>query len=134
MGLILDLSLDRWVHHAARAAAWHLKDQLSVPVVAALIAAGLLAWLIAGIRLRGKVLLLWLLVPLFTVAAAICIAGPGRLFNKRGHEGRVVFLINPSDAVTTLDVIGLTLATTGALLALALLAWRLRTAMSSTTP
>ncbi|HEX5163863.1 MAG TPA: hypothetical protein VFV93_00600, partial [Thermomicrobiales bacterium] len=80
---------------------------------------------VTGIRLRGAMLLLWLLVPLFALAACICVAGPGRLFNKRTHEGRTVVLLTPNDAITTLDLIGLGLAALGILLALALIGWRL---------
>lgn len=96
-------------------------------MVAAVLAIMMLAWVIAGIRLRGGALVLWLLVPAFTVAGSICVAGPGRLFSKRDHEGRVVFVIARKDAVTMLDVVGLGLAAAGILLALALIGWRLRT-------
>jgi hypothetical protein len=124
---ILEVALDPRIQRITQRVAWILKGRLSVPMVAALIVITMLAWAIAGLRLRGGALLLWMLVPVLTIAASICVAGPGRLFNKEEYEGRVVIEIARKDAVTMLDVVGLGLAVTGVLLALALINWRVRT-------
>ncbi len=122
----LQYALDPRLQQFAQRIVWTLKGRLSVPVVAALIAIVMLAWAIAGLRLRGGALLLWMLVPVLAFASAVCVAGPGRLFNKEEYEGRVVIEIARKDAVTMLDVVGLGLATMGVLLALALINWRVR--------
>jgi hypothetical protein len=121
---IVTLSLDPRVHRVAQRIAWILKGRLNVPMVAAIAGIAMLIWIVAGFRLRGMQLVLWMLVPLFGFAASICVAGPGRLFDKRAHEGRVVVLLARKDAVTMLDVVGLSLAAAGILLALVLIGWR----------
>jgi ABC-type glycerol-3-phosphate transport system permease component len=120
-------ALDPRLQQFAQRVVWTLKGRLSVPMVAALIAIAMLAWAIAGLRLRGGALLLWMFVPVLAFAASVCVAGPGRLFNKEEYEGRVVFEIARKDAVTMLDVVGLGLAAAGMLLALVLVSWRVRT-------
>jgi hypothetical protein len=124
-GQILEITLDPRLQQLAQRATWLLKGRLSVSAVVAVDGAALLVWVVAGNRLRGAALLLWLLVPILALAACVCVAGPGRLFNKRAHEGRIVVLLTPHDAVTTLDLLGLGLAATGILLAVALIGWRL---------
>ena len=126
-GPILEVTLDPRLQRLAQRATWLLKGRLSVSTVAVVIGAALLVWVVSGIRLRGAALLLWLLVPILALAACVCVAGPGRLFNKHAHEGRVIVLLTPHDAVTTLDLLGLGLAAAGILLAMALVGWRLHT-------
>lgn len=125
--LNLDLTVDPQIHRVAQKVTWILKAHLSVPIVMAIVAFGMAGWLLSGLRLRGIQLWLWLLVPPIFLAASACVAGPGRPFPKDDYEGRVVFQIARKEALTILDVVGLGLATTGTLLALALISWRMRT-------
>lgn len=105
---------------------WILKGRLSVPGVLALITVAMIVWLVAGLRLRGVALLLWLSVPLLMFGACLCVAGPGRLFPKHGHEGDVILPIGERDAVTMLDLAGIGLATIGLALAVTLVTYRLQ--------
>jgi len=89
--------------------AWIVKGNLSVAGGAIVVAIGCLIWLaaaVAGGRPRGMVLLVWLIVPLFIIVAAVCIGGPGRFFPKEPYEGPTVIQFAPKDGVTALDVAG----------------------------
>jgi hypothetical protein len=91
--------------------AWLLKGHLSVSGAVALIVVFCLAWLTAafiGQRVSGVVLVTWLLVPLFLIAAGVCIGGPGHWFAKSTFEGPTVFTIARKDGITALDLVGAT--------------------------
>lgn len=125
---MLALALDPRLHRLAERLTWVLKGHLTVPMVAGTIVLAMLVWVLAGFRLRGIALLLWLLVPVFALAASVAVAGPGRLFDKRAHEGRVVIALTRKDAITQLDLVGLWFAALSVVLAVALRGWRVRSA------
>src|SRR6187397_777450 len=93
----VDIALDPRVQRIAEHLAWILKARLTVPLVAGVIAVGMLVWVIAGVRLRGMTHLLWLLVPVLALVASAAVAGPGRLFSKKAHEGKSVILLTRKD-------------------------------------
>lgn len=106
-----------------------LRSRLSIPGVMLVLATGSAGWIASGWRLNGTVRLGWMLVPALLSLAAICVAGPGTLFPKESFEGRSVIVLNGSDAITALDLVGLAIACVAALLAtwLLTLRWQQRT-------
>jgi hypothetical protein len=96
-----------------------LRRWLSIPGVMVALTLVSIGWLWAGWKLAGSVSLRWLLVPILLLAAATCIAGPGHWFAKEPFEGPSVISLGSGDAVTILDLVGLTLA----ILAIALATW-----------
>ncbi len=121
-------ALDPRFHHILKKITLVLKAQLSVSAVAVVVGLAMLIWVALGINQRGIFLLLWLTVPLYLVAASVCIGGPGRLFDKQKYEGRVVLQITRTDAVTMLDVVGVGFACVAAVLACLLINRRIHAA------
>lgn len=83
------------------------------------------AWLLAGIGLRGLHLAAWFAPPVLGAIALVLVAGPGRLFAKR-HEGRTLLGIAPGHSVTALDVPAAVAGGLAASLAVVLVVHRIR--------
>lgn len=105
-----------------------LRSWLSIPGVMTILVIASLLWLFAGWSLGGWLYVQWLLVPLLAFAAAACVAGPGHWFAKEPWEGPSLISLGTGDAITALDLVGLTLGVLAIALAirLATLRWRYR--------
>jgi hypothetical protein len=115
-------------HSAGHRLTVFLRSWLSIPGVMTILVVASLLWLFAGWRLGGWRYVQWLLVPLLAFAAAACVAGPGHWFAKEPWEGPSVISLGTGDAITVLDLVGLTLGALAVVLAirLATLRWRYR--------
>lgn len=100
-----------------------LKNWVSVPASLSLLLLLSVGWMFLSRRLDGSDRALWRLVPLLIVGGVLCIAAPGYLIPKRPYEGRSIIVLGPHDAITVLDLFGVTLATAGVLLGVALVCW-----------
>jgi hypothetical protein len=87
-----------------------LRRWLSIPGVMVALTLASLGWLWAGWKLAGAVSLRWLLVPILLLVAATCVAGPGHWFAKEPFEGPSIISLGTGDAITALDLVGLSLA------------------------
>ena len=103
-----------------------LRRWLSIPGVMTILVVASLLWLFAGSSLGGWLYVQWLLVPLLAFAAAACVAGPGHWFAKEPWEGPSVISLGTGDAITVLDLVGLTLGALAIALAIRLATLRLR--------
>lgn len=105
-----------------------LKSSLSVRGVITVLAAFSIIWLLAGVRLRGRLLAGWLVVPVLIGVACFCVAGQEHLFPDRSFEGPHLIRLGNADAITLTDLIGVTVAGIALVLALALVLRRMRAA------
>jgi len=103
-----------------------LKATLSVREVVAVLSVASVVWLAAGVTLRGRMLVAWLLVPVLVALACFCIAGQEHLFPNRSFEGPHLIRIRDGDAITLSDLIGVALGAIAFLLALILTWQRIR--------
>lgn len=100
-----------------------LKDALTVRgVVSVLLVVGSV-WLACGVRLRGRLLVGWLIVPLLVAVASVLIAGQGLLSASDAFEGPHLLRVGDGDAITFADLVGVAIAGCAGLLGLALI-WR----------
>lgn len=103
-----------------------LRSRLSIQgVMVVLVVAGLL-WVRVGWHLGGTVRVRWFLVPLLAFVAAACVAGLGHWFPKKPYEGPSVISLGTRDAITLIDLVGLTIAALTVVLALRLAPYRWR--------
>ncbi len=99
-----------------------LRSWLSIPGVMAVLVVTSLFWVRAGWGLDGSLRVRWLLVPVLAFLAAACVAGPGNWFAKEPWEGPSIISLGKRDAVTLLDLVGMTIAALAAALAVWLVA------------
>lgn len=107
----------QWALHTVR-------DQLGIFVLLGALAG--LGWLVAARGLHGPRLALWLLVPALLAGAFVCWLGPDRLFPKVPFEGPSLITLSDNHAITLLDLPGVLLALTAAILGGWLIRGRLR--------
>jgi hypothetical protein len=102
-----------------------LKASLSVRgVVSVLILLGAV-WIVAGLRLRGRMLKGWLLVPILVAIACFCVAGQEHLFPDQSFEGPHLIRLGSADAITLADLIGVAVGGIAVLLVVALILRRI---------
>jgi hypothetical protein len=105
-----------------------LKSSLSVRDVVTVLAVVSVVWLVSGVRLRGRMLAGWLLVPALVAVACFCVAGQEHLFPDRSFEGPHLIRLGNDDAITLTDLIGVAVGGVALLLALELILRRIRSA------
>jgi hypothetical protein len=86
-----------------------LRNWLSIPGVMATFALASCLWLVAGWKLHDTLPVSWLLVPLLLLVTAVCVAGPGHWFPKEPYEGPSIVPLGTRDALTALDLVGMTI-------------------------
>ncbi|HEX5166564.1 MAG TPA: hypothetical protein VFV93_14265 [Thermomicrobiales bacterium] len=100
-----------------------LKETLSVRGVASVLIVAGAIWVASGLRLRGRLLAAWLLVPVLIAVASVCIAGVKRLDPDESLEGPHLIRVAHNDAITLSDLVGVAFAGMACLLAMYLI-WR----------
>jgi hypothetical protein len=100
-----------------------LKETFSVRGVASILTVACAVWIASGLRLRGRLLAGWLLVPALIAVASVCIAGVKRLDPDESLEGPHLIRLGHDDAITLSDLVGVTFAGIACLLAIYLI-WR----------
>jgi len=100
-----------------------LKSTLSVREVVTVLAIVGVVWFVSGLRLRGRMLTGWMLVPGLVAVACFCVAGQEHLFPNQSFEGPRLIRVGYKDSIMLSDLIGVAFAAVACLLALALI-WR----------
>ena len=109
-----------------------LRSRLTIPDAMIVLCIATVIWVLAGWNIEGVLVLAgWVSVPVLAFVAAACVAGPGHWFPKEPYEGPSVIPLGNADAITALDLVGLSLATGAVLLAVRLVLHRRQQA---TTP